>query len=232
MVAQSIARRPKRAQQVEADDAVMAKAIEVTEWARRHGRLVIGVTVALLVLASAFFWYRADQNRRLDEAAIAYLQVEQSTLIGDDATAVRDIQEFVQRHDGTPYADEARVLLAQIHLRGGRAQEAITVLQPVASNLGSSVGPQAALLLATAQASAGDATAAITTYLRVADQAGSPFRRQEGLIGAALLRSEAGDHAGAAELYGRLVELQETGSPERALFEMRLAEEQALATAP
>src|SRR5690606_17516956 len=84
MVAQSIARRPKRAQHVETDDAVMAKAIEITEWARRHGRLVIGVAVALLVVASAFFWYRADQNRRLDEAAIAYLQVEQSTLIGDD----------------------------------------------------------------------------------------------------------------------------------------------------
>ncbi len=230
MVAQSIARRPKRAQHVETDDAVMAKAIEITEWARRHGRLVIGVAVALLVVASAFFWYRADQNRRLDEAAIAYLQVEQSTLIGDDATAIRDIQEFIQRHDGTPYADEARVLLGQIHLRGGQAQDAVEALRPVASDLGSAVGPQAALLLATAQATAGDQTAAIATYLRVADQAGSPFRRQEGLMGAALLRSQAGDHAGAAELYGRLVAMQEAGSPEQALFEMRQAEERALAT--
>lgn len=231
MVAQSTARRPRRAQKVESDDALLTKAIEITEWVRRNSGVVIGVAVALIVAAGAFLWYRADQNRRLDEASIAFLQVEQSTFVGDDAMATRDLQEFIQRHDGTPYADEARVLLAQVHLRENRAQEAITILQAVPSNPDSPVGPQAGLLLATAQASAGDRQAAIASYLRVADSAESPFRQQEGLIGAALLRSEAGDHAGAAELYRRLVALQEAGSQDQALFEMRLAEEEALATA-
>ncbi|MDR0787877.1 MAG: tetratricopeptide repeat protein [Gemmatimonadota bacterium] len=230
MVAQSTTRRPGRTSQIDGDDAVLARALEVTEWVKRNSGIVLGALAALLVLVAIFFWYRADRNRRLDDAAIAYLQVEQSAQIGDEATAARDLQEFIQRHDGTPYADEARVLLGQIQLRAGRAQEAIPVLQPVAEKLnGSLVGPQAALLLATARATTGDAPGAIEAYLRVANQSDSQFRQTEGLMGAALLRSEGGDHAGAAELYRRLVDMQEAGSADRSLFEMRLAEEEALA---
>jgi predicted negative regulator of RcsB-dependent stress response len=231
MAAQSIARRPKRAQQIETDDVVLAKAIEFTEWARRNVTLVVGVAVVLVVVLGAFFWYRTDQNRRLDDAAIAFLQVEQAVMVGDDAIAARDLQQYIQQHDGTPYADEARILLGQVHLRGGRVAESIAVLEPVVSRLSSSpVGPQAALLMANAQEAAGETETAIQTYLRVADEADSNFRRQEGLMGAALLRTQLEDHAGAAELYRRLVEMNEEGTQERALFEMRLAEAEALAT--
>jgi len=230
MVAQSIASRSKRAQKVEPDDALVARAVQIAEWTRNNV-VVVGVVAALLVaLVAGFFWYRADQTRRLDNAAIAFLQVEQAVLSGDDAIASRDLQAFIQEHDGTPSADEARLLIAQIHLRGQRTEEAMTALRPVADRLGSPMGPQAALLLATVQAAAGQTEAAIATNLRVADGAATNFRRQEGLVGAALLRSESGDHAGAAELYRRLVDMQEPGSQDRALFEMRLAEAEALAT--
>lgn len=231
MVAQSMARSPKRAQQVQPDDAVLARAIEFTEWARRNTAIVIGVAVVLFVVIGGLIWYRADQSRRLEEAAIAFLQIEQTVLMGDEAIATRDLQQYVQRHDGTPYADEARVLLGQVHLQGGRPADAITALQPLADRLNDSpVGPQAALLLATAQEANNDTQGAIATYLLVADRADADFRRQEGLMGAALLRSQTGDHAGAAELYGRLVAMNEVGSSERTLFEMRLAEEEALAS--
>ncbi len=230
MAAQSIAGRPRRAQQVEPDDVVLARAIEATEWARRNLTLVVVVVVVLAVAIGSFFWYRADQNRRLDNAAIAFLQIEQAVLMGDEAIAARDLQQYIQQHDGTSYAEEARVLLGQLHLQGDRATEAIAVLDPVASRLSRSpVGPQAALLMANAQEAAGETQVAIQTYLRVADGANSNFRRQEGLMGAALLRAEASDHAGAAALYRRLVDTSEVGSQERALFEMRLAEAEALA---
>jgi predicted negative regulator of RcsB-dependent stress response len=229
MGAQSVASRAKRPQQVEPDDAVLARVLLFTEWARKNLVLVGVVTAALVILIAGFFWYRADQARRLDNAAIAFLQVEQAVLSGDDAIASRDLQSFIQQHNGTPYADEARILLAQIHMRAQRVSEAVATLEPVATRLDSPLGPQAALLLATAQEAAGQPQQALETYLRVADEADAEFRRREGLIGAAMLRSQQGDHAGAAELYTRLVEMTEPGSPDRSLFEMRLAESAALA---
>ncbi len=95
----------------------------------------------------------------------------------------------------------------------------------------SPVGVQAALLLAAAQASAGNPAEAIATYLRVADGAELGFRRAEALTSAATLRAQAGDFAGAADLYGRAVELTEEGSLERSIYEMRRAEALARAEA-
>jgi predicted negative regulator of RcsB-dependent stress response len=230
MAAQTIASRPRRPQQTEPDDIMFARAVQFTEWARRNIVLVVAVAVTALVLIGGFFWYRADRDRRSEEAAIAFLQVEQSVYTGDPTIATRELQLYLQRHGGTAYADEARVLLGQIHLREGQTTEAINVLQPVADRLQRSpVGPQAAILMATAQEAAGQTEAAIQTYLRVADRAETPFRQQEGLVGAAILREQAGDFAGAAALYRRLVGMTEPGTGDRSIFEMRLAEAEARA---
>jgi predicted negative regulator of RcsB-dependent stress response len=230
MAAQSIASRPRRPQQAEPDDVVLARALQFTEWARKNAVIVVVSAVVLVVLIGGLLWYRANQAQELETAAIEFLQVEQAVLSGDEGIATQQLQVFVQEHSDTPYGDEARVLLAQVHLRGERAAEAIEVLTPVANRIGDSpVGPQAALLLASAQEAGGDTEAAIATYLRVADEAELEFRQQEGLMGAALLRQESGDWAGAAELYRRLLEMTEEDSPQRSTLEMRLAEAEAKA---
>ena len=231
MVAQSIASRPRRPQQSEPDDVVLARALQLAEWARRNVIIIAIGTIVVVVLFVGLYWYRADRERRVDDAAIAFLQVEQAVFSGEDAIALRELQLFIQQHGATPYGDEARVLLGQIHLRGGRPAEAMEALQPVVDRMERSpVGVPAALLLATAQEDAGDPDAAIGTYLDIAERAEIEYQRQDALMGAGLLRQEAGDHAGAAELYRRLVESAEPGSADRAIFEMRLAEAEALAT--
>lgn len=230
MVAQSIARRTKRQQQVEADDAVLARALEFTEWARKNIKLIVTGGIVLALALSAFFWYRADRAGRLDRAAIAFIEVEQAVSTGDPSIAARDLQQYIQRHEGTPYADEARVMLAQVHLQAGEAEQAVAALEPVVARMERSrVGAQAGLLLGVAQLQAGNRDAAIAAYLEVANRADESFRREEALASAALLRMEAEDHAGAAELYSRLVDMNPTGSPRRSLYEMRLAEAEALA---
>jgi predicted negative regulator of RcsB-dependent stress response len=232
MVAQSIASRPKRPQQTEPDDIVLARALQFTEWARKNIVIVAGAAVVLLVLIAGLIWWRMDRAQRLENAAIEFLQVEQAVLSGEQSIATQELQLFVQEHSGTPYADEARVLLAQVHLRSDRTAEAIDVLNPVVERMTDSpVGVQAALLLASAQQAADDPDAAIATYLRIADESDLVFRQQEALVGAALLRQQANDWAGAAELYRRLVETTEEGTPERSVFEMRLAEAEAQAQA-
>ncbi|MEX0912771.1 MAG: tetratricopeptide repeat protein [Gemmatimonadota bacterium] len=229
MAAQSIASRPRR-QQTEPDDAVLARALQFSEWARRNMVIVVVSAVAIVVLVGGLLWYRADQARQLEEAAIAFLQVEQAVMSGNESLAAQELQLFIQRHGGTPYSEEARVLLGQVFVRGDRAAEAVEVLEPVASELNSSpVGVQAALLQAAAYQAAGDTQAAIETYLEVGEEAEEQFRREEGLVGAALLMQEEGNWAGAAELYARLVEMSEPGSMNRSMFEMRLAEAEARA---
>jgi predicted negative regulator of RcsB-dependent stress response len=232
MVAQSIASRPKRPQQTEPDDIVLARALQFTEWARKNIVIVTGAAVVLLLLIAGLIWWRMERAQRLENAAIEFLQVEQAVLSGEQSIATQELQLFVQEHSGTPYADEARVLLAQVHLRSDRTAEAIDVLNPVVERMTDSpVGVQAALLLASAQQAADDPDAAIATYLRIADESDLVFRQQEALVGAALLRQQANDWAGAAELYRRLVETTEEGTPERSVFEMRLAEAEAQAQA-
>jgi predicted negative regulator of RcsB-dependent stress response len=230
MAAQSIASRPRRPQQTEPDDAVLARALQFAEWARRNIILIIAGAVVLVLLLGGLFWYRADRAARLDAAAIEFMTLEQTVRAGDESIAVRDLQLFVQRHDGTPYADEARLMLGRLHMEGGRPEEAQTVLRPVADRLEPPVGAAAALLLAAAQEQAGQQQDAIRTYLRVGDRAPADYQREEGLSAAAILREEVGDYAGAAEIYRRLIGMADEGSQARTVYEMRLAEATARAT--
>jgi len=232
MAAQSIASRPRRPQQTEPDDAVLARALQFAEWARKNVILIVTGGVLVVLLLGGLFWYRTDQAARLDRAAIEFMALEQTVRGGDESIAVRDLQQFIQLHEGTPYADEARIMLGQLHIEAQRADEAITVLRPIADRMERSpVGAAGALLLGAAQEAAGRPQEAIDTYLRVGDRAELEFRREEGLSSAAILREQTGDFAGAATLYQRLIDAAAAGSPERALYEMRLTEATARAAA-
>lgn len=232
MAAQSIASRSRPPHRPDTDDVVLSRALEFSNWARNNVRVIVIGAVLAAVVVGGLLYYRMYRADRMERAATEYMQLEQTAAAGNPALAQRELESFATRYEGTPYADEARIALAQLHLQAGRAEEAIAAAQPVAADIGGSpVGSQAALLLGAAQAASGDPEAAIRTYLRVADQANLPFRRIEALSAAALLRSEAGDFAGAAELYARAVRLSDEGSLERSMYEMRMAEAQARAEA-
>ncbi len=233
MVAQSVASRPRRPKgSPDTDDILLARALQFSAWARRNVRLLIIAAVILLLLVGGLLYYRFHQAERLERAATEYLFLEQTAAAGNVPLAIRDLQQFIQRFDGTPYADEARVLLGQLHLQQGEPQPAIEVLRPLTNRIRRSpVGAQGSMLLATAQTQAGDMPAAINTYLQVAREARMELHREEALSTAATLREQQGDYAGAAELYRQVVEMMEAGSQQRSLYEMRLAEAEARAAA-
>jgi hypothetical protein len=203
---------------------LLLRAAEWTEWARRNARLVIGVTVIALVLLGGLLYYRIIQGQRAERAATEFAAVQATGASGNVALAQRDLERFIGRHGATTEASEARIALAQLHMNRGEPQRAIPVLQPLARDIGRTLGPQGAMLMGAAQAEAGDRAAAIATYLRVADASAPGFLRDEALRNAAMLREQAGEYREAAELYGRLVQNSEAGSFERTFYEMRLAE--------
>lgn len=230
MVAQSIASRSKR-HKMEPEDELMGRVLEAVAWMRKNVVLVsvvVGLTAVVLI---AFFWYSADRERREEDAAIAFLPAEQAFASGDPAVAVRELDLFIQRHNGTMPSAEARLMLAEVHLREGQAAEALDALGNLAEDLDNPFGPQAAMLTGTAQEAAGEDTAAIATYLRVGESAENSFRREEGLAAAARLREQTGDLAGAGELYARLAEMTDNPTS-RAMYEMRRAEVEARAAYP
>jgi predicted negative regulator of RcsB-dependent stress response len=230
MSAQSVAPRSRPSRPVDSEDAVLSRALEFSNWARANITIIVAGAVLLAILLGGLVWWRYDRAQRMERAATEFLMVEQQVATGNVAVVQQELARYITRFSGTPYADEAAVLLAQLYLQGGNPQQAIEVLQDPASRIRrGNLGAQAAMLLAAAQQAAGDNAGAEATYLRVADQATMTFRQQEALNAAAALREEAGNLAGAADLYGRLAEMSEPGSMDRAVFEMRQAEASAQA---
>jgi len=166
-------------------------------------------------------------NRATAELA----QLHQTAASGNRALAIRELESFVNRFSGAPAAKEGRVLLGQLHLEEGHAEQAIQALGPVAEDLGDPLGAPAALLLGAAYEAAGRSGEAERVYLRVADQARFPFQRHDALYAAARIRQDRGDYTGAVTLYDRLLGLLPADSPERSIYEMRRAEAAARAAA-
>lgn len=211
------------------DDVVMARALAFAEWARRNARAIIIGASVLAVLVLGFVYWRYLEADRASRAAVAYNEVQAVMAGGDEAQSRQALEEFVAAHDGTAEADEARIALAELHLKAGRPAEAVETLGGVED--GSVVAFPARMLRGAAQGAAGETGAAVETYLAAADAAELEYQRVEALNEAALLREQAGQYGEAAEIYERLAESLEEGSNERAIFEMRGAEARARADA-
>jgi predicted negative regulator of RcsB-dependent stress response len=234
MAAQSLASRSRRPPQgPDTEDIVLARAIEFSEWAKRNARIIIIVAVLAAIVVGGLIYYRSVQADRAASAAADFMVLEQSVTQADPATGAADLERFIARYDNTPYADEARVLLARIRLDLGQPEQAIPPLQEASRRMGRSpVGVQAALLLGTAQEQANNPQAAIEAYQRVGQDARFDFERRQGLESAAALHEVTGNYAAAAELYRQLVGMTGEGTMERSVYEMRLAEAEHQATAP
>jgi predicted negative regulator of RcsB-dependent stress response len=152
------------------DDAFIARVIELTAWAKRNSRLVtIGATLAVVLVAGVAYYVNYQRTVR-NQAAIEIMQVRQAAAIGNHALAIRDLDNFLNRFGGTPAANEARILLGQVHLQAGNAEQAIEALQPLARNPSRTSGAAAAFLLGAAQELADAHQAAAATNRTIPDR--------------------------------------------------------------
>lgn len=212
------------------DDAFVARLLELTAWAKSNARVLAVVGAVLIVAASAALYYRNYRSTLHAQATTQLIEVRQTVVSGNRALAIRDLEAFTKRFDGTSAADEARLLLAQLFLLDGQAEKAVSTVQSMAGKIDEPLGVQSAFLLAAAYEASQKADQAEAVYLRIADEAPFAHQQREGLDHAARLRQERGDAAKAAELYQRLVEMSKESTPERAVYELRLAEARAQAS--
>lgn len=219
-----------RRQSTEPDDVFIARLLELSEWARRNVRIIVGVAVVLVLVVLGFLYYNS-RRAHLDQLATNQLgQIRESIASGNVPLATKDLQTFVQRFGSTKSAPEAKLMLGQLYLQQNDSRKAITLLQGFKPEDGLFDGTRL-LLLGAAYEQAGDTTQAIQTYTGVGQNASFEFQKRQGLENAARLKMQSGDPAGAARIYQTLVDMSKGNDQQRAVYELRLAEARTAAAA-
>lgn len=211
------------------EDPFLGRILEAWAWTRLHSRaLVIGIAGAALLVAGTLYYTSYRKSLRV-QAAEELERIQQTADAGGVQIAKNELQTFLSRFANTSHAREARLVLGQLHLRTGNTQEAVQVLEPAAQDLDHPLSLQAAFLLATAYEDAGRTAEALPLYLRITHNAELTFQQRDALAAAARLRAAQNDFAGARDLYSRILALLPENDPQRAFFELRLAEAQTRA---
>ncbi len=204
------------------EDVFVESVLEGSVWAREHGRRVLIIGAVAVVLLVAFILYRNYRADLQENAASELNRVRQTVLSGNRQLAVSDLNKFIGLYGKTESGVEARTMLAQMYLAMNQPQQAVTAIQPIADDVGDS--PAAAFLLAAAYEALKQPDRAEETYLKIADDAQFGFEQREALERAAGLRLQQGNPAGAIELYDRILKSLPDDSPDRPIYEMRIAE--------
>jgi predicted negative regulator of RcsB-dependent stress response len=209
----------------DAEDVFVEKTLEAASWARRNSQALILAAIVVVVLVAGGIYYRNYRTSWEDQAIARLEQVQASFAAGDREAAKGELRQYLEQFDGSVYALEARLILGQALLEDDTPTEAIDVLAPAVREMASQpIGIQAGFLMAAAYEEAGQPDEAELLFLRIANTADLTFQIRESMAGAARIRTAQGDLAGAAEIYGEVLEDMEEGDPQRGLWEMRLAE--------
>lgn len=194
-------------------DAFLAGVLRAVEWAQQNTRTVaIGAAVLLLGVAAAVYYQNYQEDVR--QQAAGQLQELQTQLQSQSPpdTLPRSVQSFISRFGDTRYGDEARLLMARLHLNQDQWENAISTLQPVANEYQTDVptGYAARKLLAAANAGADNVERALQLYEELAENAQFAFQRHEAASSRARLLAAEGRLQQAADVYARLVSQADT----------------------
>jgi len=206
------------------EDAFTARILEFLAWARHRTGLLVGAgIIGVVLVVGGLLWWN-QRSARLDMAAAELEMVQQWVMFTEPQAAQAEVREYIERFAGTPYALEARLLLAELHLDENQANEAISVLQAVAPAYRSPLQVQATFLLAVAFEEAERWDDAVSLYRELRDRAEYSFQEREAGEGLARTLLARGDREAAIDAYREVLALLEPGDPRRARYEMRIAE--------
>ncbi|HUP52719.1 MAG TPA: tetratricopeptide repeat protein [Longimicrobiales bacterium] len=214
--------RPQSAS--EPDDVFVARVLHLGKWAEANQQLLTVLIVVVAILMAGLVYYRNYRSSLNVQAAQQLELVYQTASIQDMEGAINELTTFLERFSGTVYEGEARLVLGEIYLRDGRSEQAQAVLEPLGSSPRRPIELQGASLLAAAYEQVGRQQEAEQIYLTIASRSDLDFQVRNALAAAARIRSDRGDVAGAIELFERAIDGLEEDSPQRGLYEMRVAE--------
>jgi tetratricopeptide (TPR) repeat protein len=175
-------------------------------WITAHSRIAIWVGVALLAGLVLLVWTMSS-NRRSEGIASRQLQGGRYAFESQNfPLAASELARIVENYSGTNAAKEARLLLAQVRLQQGQAQQAVDVLRDFAPRAGGAYAAQAYGLLAASYENLGRHREAAEAYQAGAEKARMDFMKAQMLSDAGRAWVGAGDTARAITAYRRIVD--------------------------
>lgn len=217
-------RKTRQQSASEPDDVFVARVLHLGKWAEANQQLITVLIVVVAILMAGLLYYRNYRSSLNVQAAQQLELVYQTASIQDMEGAINELTTFLERFSGTAYEGEARLVLGEIYLRDGRSEQAQAVLEPLGSSPRRPIELQGASLLAAAYEQVGRQQEAEQIYLTIASRSDLDFQVRNALAAAARIRSDRGDVAGAIELFERAMAGLDEDSPQRGLYEMRVAE--------
>lgn len=101
------------------------------EWWRENWRWIIsGIVLGMALLVGWHYWTSYRQHQA-EAAGALYGQVEAAANANDAATAQKLLDQLAADHDKSPYAQQARLLVARLDVEAGRMAEAESLLRDV-----------------------------------------------------------------------------------------------------
>ncbi len=177
------------------------------DWMTHHGRQLTIGAVALFLVGGGVWFTQTAQVRKENFAARELVQARTAVDAGNFQLAASDLNRLIGTFGRTPAAQEAVLLLANVHLQQGQAALAAAELQDFLKG-----GPQrefsapAAGLLGSALEDLGDFSRAADAYQQAADAIPYAMIRSQYLMDLGRAASTGGDIARAAAAYERIIE--------------------------
>jgi predicted negative regulator of RcsB-dependent stress response len=218
------ARRRSHKKDHDPDDVFIAKTLELSQWAKNNQQLLTALSVVLILLIAGGIYYHNYQESLAQQAGSQLEQIHQTISLQDREGAKSELSTFLERFGNTAYAGEARLLLGQLYLETNDAQQALAVLEPMASSPRGPLELQAAMLLGVAYEQEERWQDAEEIYMTVADRSDLDFQVRNALQSAARIREDQGNVDGAIALYERILDDLPEDAQDRGMYQMRLAE--------
>ena len=127
-------RRMASERQEHEDDVFVAKVLEIGNWARTNQQVLTVLGIVAVLAVAAGLYYRNYRSTLIQQASNQLEQIQQSVALQDTQGAKDQLAVFLDRFGSTPYAGEARMLLGELYLETKDPQQAIAVLEPMASS--------------------------------------------------------------------------------------------------
>ena len=227
-MAKSMARK-KRPQQLDTEDHVTERVLEAAAWAETHRRAVTIGGLALVAVVAAAFYYVDYQRKLVERASVRFQELQISAQSADLEMIRSELGVYIDQYPGTAYANQARVVLAELELRRDSLSLAIQALEPVADlGSGDPLAFTAAEMIAATYEQGGEPDRALEWYGRIASSARFDYQRHAALGEQARLHTSMGRYAEAIELYERLVSEVEDDPTGQQIFRVRLGEVRGL----
>lgn len=221
--------RERRPQQLDTEDHVTERIMEAAAWAETHRRAVVTGGIVLVLIVAVAFYYQDYRHKLVDRASVRFQELQISTQAADPETIRTELRIFIDQYASTPYADQARVALANLELGRDSLGRAVQVLEPVAEKGESNpLGYTAMKMIAAAYEQGGDLERASRWYDRIRGDARFDYQRHHAMAEQARLHTVAGRYAEAAGLYEQLMAEAEDDPGGQEIYAVRLGEVRAL----